>query len=89
MTEVTSGARHHQELVDVIRQSTWNPAREIKQEQLGNLSVGAIADVAEHSAMRQELARRARVHAYEQYGIARMIDAHRRLYLSLCGQRAS
>ena len=25
---------------------TWNPAREIRQEQLGNLSVGAPADIA-------------------------------------------
>jgi dihydroorotase len=33
-------------LDNVVAQSTWNPAREIKQEQLGNLSVGAIADVA-------------------------------------------
>ena len=33
-------------LDDVIAKSTWNPAREIKQEQLGHLSVGAIADVA-------------------------------------------
>jgi predicted amidohydrolase len=33
-------------LDDVIKQSTWNPAREIKQEQLGHLSVGAGADVA-------------------------------------------
>ena len=33
-------------LDDVILRSTWNPAREIKQEQLGNLSVGAPADVA-------------------------------------------
>jgi dihydroorotase len=31
---------------DVIRRSTWNPAREIKREDLGHLSVGAIADVA-------------------------------------------
>jgi dihydroorotase len=31
---------------DVIRRSTWNPAREIQHEELGNLSVGAIADVA-------------------------------------------
>src|SRR5258705_13973928 len=31
---------------DVIRKSTWNPAREIKREELGNLSVGAPADVA-------------------------------------------
>jgi dihydroorotase len=33
-------------LDDVIRQSTWNPAREIKQEGLGHLSVGAVADIA-------------------------------------------
>ncbi len=33
-------------LAEVIRCSTWNPAREIKQEQLGHLSVGAPADVA-------------------------------------------
>ena len=33
-------------LDDVIAQSTWNPAREIKHEELGNLSVGAPADVA-------------------------------------------
>jgi dihydroorotase len=32
-------------LDDVIAKSTWNPAREIKQEQLGHLSVGAPADV--------------------------------------------
>ena len=31
---------------EVIRQSTWNPAREIKHEELGNLSVGSTADVA-------------------------------------------
>jgi dihydroorotase len=31
---------------DVILRSTWHPAREIKQEQLGNLSVGSPADVA-------------------------------------------
>ena len=30
----------------VIQESTWNPAREIKQVQLGNLSVGAPADIA-------------------------------------------
>lgn len=30
----------------VIAQSTWHPAREIKMENLGNLSVGAPADVA-------------------------------------------
>ena len=33
-------------LDEVILRSTWNPAREIKQEQLGHLSVGAAADVA-------------------------------------------
>jgi dihydroorotase len=33
-------------LDQVIRMSTWNPAREIKQETLGHLSVGAIADIA-------------------------------------------
>jgi len=33
-------------LHEVIRDMTWNPAREILQTQLGNLSVGAIADVA-------------------------------------------
>lgn len=31
---------------DVIAESTWNPAREIHHEELGHLSVGAIADVA-------------------------------------------
>jgi dihydroorotase len=33
-------------LDDVVKQSTWNPAREIKQDGLGHLSVGAGADVA-------------------------------------------
>jgi dihydroorotase len=33
-------------LEDVIRRSTWNPAREVKQESLGHLSIGAVADVA-------------------------------------------
>ena len=33
-------------LDDVVLRSTWNPAREIKQEELGHLSVGALADVA-------------------------------------------
>lgn len=33
-------------LEDVILRSTWNPAREIKHEELGHLSVGALADVA-------------------------------------------
>ena len=33
-------------LDDVIVRSTWNPAREIKHEELGHLSVGADADLA-------------------------------------------
>ena len=33
-------------LDDVVRWSTWNPAREIKHEELGHLSAGAPADVA-------------------------------------------
>jgi dihydroorotase len=33
-------------LQDVIRKSTWNPAREIKRTDLGNLSVGTVADIA-------------------------------------------
>jgi len=33
-------------LDQVILRSTWNPARELKQEQLGNLAVGSPADVA-------------------------------------------
>jgi dihydroorotase len=31
---------------DVITASTWNPAKEIKREELGNLSVGSVADIA-------------------------------------------
>ena len=33
-------------LGEVIKAATWNPAREIKREELGNLSVGSVADVA-------------------------------------------
>jgi dihydroorotase len=33
-------------LDDVILRSTWNPARQIKREDLGHLSVGATADIA-------------------------------------------
>jgi dihydroorotase len=33
-------------LDEVILRSTWNPAKEIKHEEFGNLSVGAPADVA-------------------------------------------
>jgi dihydroorotase len=32
-------------LDDVVRWSTWNPAREIKRDELGHLSVGAPADI--------------------------------------------
>jgi len=31
---------------DVIAKSTWAPARQIRREELGHLSVGAIADIA-------------------------------------------
>lgn len=31
---------------DVILRSTWNPARMIQREQIGHLSIGAIADIA-------------------------------------------
>jgi dihydroorotase len=33
-------------LDDVIARSTWNPAKQIQREQLGNLSVGSPADIA-------------------------------------------
>jgi dihydroorotase len=33
-------------LRDVIRASTWNPAREIHREEFGHLTVGATADIA-------------------------------------------
>jgi len=35
-----------QSMPQVIAEMTWNPAREIKQEQLGNLSIGSPADIA-------------------------------------------
>lgn len=34
------------DLPNVIKASTWNPAKEIKHEELGNLSVGTVADIA-------------------------------------------
>ncbi len=34
------------EVPDVIKASTWAPAQAIKREELGHLSVGAVADVA-------------------------------------------
>jgi dihydroorotase len=33
-------------LQDVVRMATWNPAQEIRRPQLGNLDVGAEADIA-------------------------------------------
>jgi dihydroorotase len=33
-------------LDNVIAMSTWNPAREIHHDELGNLSIGAVADVS-------------------------------------------
>src|SRR6266850_819812 len=38
-------------LDDVVARATWNPARQIKREELGNLSVGSVADVAVLRAM--------------------------------------
>jgi dihydroorotase len=35
-----------QSIQSVVAETTWHPAREIKQESLGNLSVGAPADIA-------------------------------------------
>jgi len=60
---------------DVIARSTWNPAREIRQESLGHLSTGAIADVA---VLRLE---RGRFGLVDMYG-ARM-DATERLVCEL------
>lgn len=34
------------DLKSVVEASTWNPAKEIKREELGHLSIGAVADVA-------------------------------------------
>jgi dihydroorotase len=34
-----------QSMKDVVTESTWNPAKEIHHEELGNLSPGAVADV--------------------------------------------
>ncbi len=33
-------------LPEVIRESTWNPAQQIRHDELGHLTVGAVADVA-------------------------------------------
>lgn len=62
-------------LDDVIAKSTWNPARELRQERLGHLSVGAPADVA---VLRVE---RGQFGFVDMYG-ARM-DASQRLVCEL------
>ena len=62
-------------LDDVISRSTWNPAREIRQEALGHLSPGGIADIA---VLRLE---RGRFGLVDMYG-ARM-DANERLVCEL------
>ena len=41
-------------LQDVVARTTWNPAREIKREELGHLSVGAVADIAVLRVMKGE-----------------------------------
>jgi dihydroorotase len=60
---------------DVIARSTWNPAREIKQDGIGHLSLGAAADVA---VLRVE---KGRFGLVDMYG-ARM-DATQRLVCEL------
>ena len=59
----------------VIARSTWNPAREIKQEALGHLSVGAVADVA---VLRVE---RGRFGLVDMYGAR--LEANQRLMCEL------
>jgi dihydroorotase len=47
MTEVMSKILHlGSPMADVVRMSTWNPAKQIRRPALGNLDVGAEADVA-------------------------------------------
>ena len=59
-------------LDDVVARSTWNPAREIKQDDLGHLSVGAVADVA---VLRVEKrAFRAGGHERRAHGLDRAAD---------------
>jgi dihydroorotase len=62
-------------LEDVIAMSTWHPAREIKQDSLGHLSVGAVADV---SVLRLE---RGRVGYVDSYGAR--LEADQRLTCEL------
>lgn len=49
----------------------------------------SILDAIAHPRMRKELARRARDYVYDQYGIDRMADAHKRLYLQLMRETAA
>jgi dihydroorotase len=47
MTEVMSKILNlGSPMADVVRMSTWNPAKQIRRPQLGNLDIGAEADVA-------------------------------------------
>ena len=39
-------------LDEVIKASTWNPARQIQREELGHLTPGAVADVAAFRMLR-------------------------------------
>jgi glycosyltransferase involved in cell wall biosynthesis len=41
-----------------------------------------------HPRMRREIAERARRHVFDTYDIRRMVDAHRQMYLQLCGATA-
>jgi dihydroorotase len=62
-------------LDDVIARATWHPARQIKQDALGNLSVGAEADVA---VLRLE---KGRFGLVDMYGAR--LDASQRLVAEL------
>jgi predicted amidohydrolase len=59
-------------LDDVIARSTWNPARQIKQDSLGHLSVGALADVAVADSGDDELYLRAVVAAVDGSRVIKM-----------------
>jgi dihydroorotase len=43
-------------LPDIILRSTWNPAKEIHHEELGNLSVGSVANISVFSVETENLA---------------------------------
>lgn len=44
-----------------------------------------VARAIEHPAVRRDIAERAKRHAYDEFGIGRMVDAHRSLYRQLRG----